>query len=176
MTWWVTLNDSDLFKVCNPHGQHDLACKPSNSEKRSVREEFLKYVDENSQPTGRHTASCRAHYYFSPKFTRTGQPKSSEKCPNLKASHSLLCEFNRSQGYQGQEGCSECSAFWWLKDDRPKHAASLHQTDYCDGCRVQPRDIYIYIYIYILAEDNTALKLRHNGDCPDNRLLEHETS
>ena len=99
--------------------------------------QFLTFVDENSQPNGRSTG---AQFWFSPKFTRIGEPTNSERITEEKASHSLLCEFNQSQTSkvkravqkQGKENCSECSAFRWLKEDRPKHGICPHKMDYCD--------------------------------------------
>ncbi len=72
--WWTIVEGTDLVKVHYPHSQHGLALKPSNAEKRTVREEFLKFVDENSQPAGRNTGSARAQFYMYllPKFTRIG--------------------------------------------------------------------------------------------------------
>ena len=119
MQWWDTVQDTDQVKVRYPHEQHGLSRKPSNSEKPSVREDFLQFVDGNSQPNGRNIGSAGAQYYFSPKFTRVGEPTKSEKNKEEKTNHSLLCEFNRSQRERGREGCSERSAFQWLKEDRP---------------------------------------------------------
>lgn len=160
-SWWATAEDTDQVKVRYSHAQHGLALKPSNSEKRSIREDFLKFVDTNSQPTGRSFDSAGAQYYFSPKFTRIGEPKRTEKGCSEKASHSLLREFNRSQREQGREGCSDRSAFRWLKEDRPKHAVSPHRTDYCDRCKELNEQIY---------SNKTILQgLRHSE-----RLLEYE--
>ena len=39
--WWDTLADKELVKVRYPHDQHGLARKPSNFEKRTVREHFF---------------------------------------------------------------------------------------------------------------------------------------
>ena len=133
--WWATVQKTDQVKVRYPHAQHGLVRKPSNLEKRSIREDFLLFVDENSHPNGRNAGSAGAQYYFSPKFTQIGEATKSEKNSDQKASHSLLCEFNRSQKEQDKEGCSERSAFRWLKEDRPKHVICPHQTDYCDRCK-----------------------------------------
>ena len=74
--WWPTVQNTDQVY---PHEQHCLSRKPSNSEKHSIREDFLNFVDENSQPNGRNTDSAGTQYYFSPKFTRIGEPTKSEK-------------------------------------------------------------------------------------------------
>ena len=94
-----------------PHARHGLAQKPSNSEKRSVREDFLLFVDENSHPNGRNAGSAGAQYYFSPKFTRIGEPTKSEKNSDQKASDSFLCEFNRSQKEQDKEDALNIQLF-----------------------------------------------------------------
>ena len=153
--WWASVQDTDQVKVRYPHAEHGLARKPSNSAKRSVREDFLKFVDENSQPNGRNTGSAGAQYYFSPKFTRIGEPTKSELNREQKASHSLLCEFNRSQTEQDKEGCAERSAFRWLKEDRPKHGICPHHTDYCDRCKELKEEIN--------RQKTTLQRLRHRG-------------
>ena len=133
-----------------------------------MREHFFDFVDKNSQPTGRNDGSFGARYYFSPKFTRIGEPKQSEKNFELKMSHSLLCELNRTQREQGRDTCicSERSVFRWLKEDRPKHAISPHQTDYCDRCKEMNEEIS--------RQKTTLQRLRHTGDCESERLHEHE--
>ena len=165
--WWSTILDPDQVQVRYPHDQHGLSRKPSNSEKQSVREDFLKFVDDNSQPNGRNAGSAGAQYYFLPKFTRIGEPAKSERNKAEKERHSLLCEFNRSQREQGREECSERSAFRWLKEDRPKHAVCPHQTDYCDRCKELQEEIN--------RQKTILQRLRHDGDCSDERLLEHES-
>ena len=74
--------------------------------------------------------SAEAQYYFSPKFTQIGEPANykTENDKEKKTSHSLLCEFNRSQMEQSRQGCSERSAFQWLKEDRPKYAVPTKLT------------------------------------------------
>ena len=164
--WWDTLADTELVKVRYPYDQHGLARKPTNSEKRTMREHFFDFVDKNSQPTGRNDGSFGARYYFSPNFTRIGEPKQSEKNLEFKMSHSLLCEFSRTQREHGRDMCSERSVFRWLKEYRPKHAISPHQTDYCDRCKRMNEEIS--------RQKTTLQRLRHTGDCESERLHEHE--
>ena len=93
-------------------------------------------------------------------FTRIGEPTNSEE---ERASHSLLCEFNQSQT---EEGCSERWAFRWLKEDRPKHGICPHKTDHCDRSKELKEE---------MNRHKTILRrLRHGGDCSDERLREHE--
>ena len=49
MQWWDTVQNTDQVKVRYPHEQHGLSRKPSNSEKPSVREDFVQFVDGNSK-------------------------------------------------------------------------------------------------------------------------------
>ena len=70
--WWALLSDTDIVHIRYPHESHGLARKPSNSSKKSVQEEFLEFVDMNSQPNGRNSGSFGALFYFLPKFTRIG--------------------------------------------------------------------------------------------------------
>ena len=87
--WWATVQNTDQVKVRYPHAQHGLVRKPSNLEKRSIREDFLLFVDENSHPNGRNAGSAGAQYYFSPKFTQIGEATKSEKNSDQKASQSV---------------------------------------------------------------------------------------
>lgn len=164
--WWPTLMDTDIVNVHYPHESHGLARKPSNSAKLNVREQFLQFVDVNSQPNGRQSGSYGALFYFLPKFTRIGEPKKSEKNYTDKVEHSLLCEFNRVQEEEGRGKCSERSAFRWLKEDRPRHAICPPRTDYCDRCKELKEE---------MNRQKTVLqRLRHVASCSDTELLSHE--
>ena len=80
--------------------------------------------------------------------------------------HSHLCEFNRAQCEAGKEGCSERSAFRWLKQHRPKHAICPHLTDYCDTCKELVEE---------MNRQRTILqRLRHSGDSSIETLQKHE--
>ena len=164
--WWPTLADTDVVNVSYPHEDHGLARKPSNSAKVTVHEQFLEFVDNNSQPNGRQASSYGALFYFLPKFTRIGEPKKSEKNYDEKVKQSLLCEFNRVQKESGQKTCSEQSAFRWLKEDRPKHAICPPRTDYCDRCKELKEEIN--------RQTTILLRLRHAGNSSDVELRAHE--
>ena len=164
--WWPTLTETDIVNVHYPHESHGLARKPSNSAKVTVKEQFLQFVDLNSQPNGRQSSSSGALFYFLPKFTRIGAPKKSEKNYLDKVQHSLLCEFNRVQEEEGRQTCSERSAFRWLKEDRPKHAVCPPRTDYCDRCKELNEEIN--------RQKTILQRLRHTGSCSDTELLNHE--
>ena len=78
-SWWKTLDDDDLVEVQYPHEQHGLAGRSSNHAKMEVMEQFLDFVDLNSQPNGRQADSYSAQFFFLPKFTRIVTPKIGEK-------------------------------------------------------------------------------------------------
>ena len=93
--WWPSQVDTDVVDVRYPHESHGLARKPSNYSKKSVQDDFLQFVDLNSQPNGRNSSSFGALFYFPPKFSRVGEPIKSEKNYDNKVCQSLVCEFNR---------------------------------------------------------------------------------
>lgn len=82
--------DTDVVNVRYPHESHGLARKTSNSSKKSVQDDFLQFVDLNSQPNGRNSNSFGALFYFLP---------------------TLVCEFNCVQEEEGRGKCSKRSAF-----------------------------------------------------------------
>ena len=75
-TWWKTLEDEDTVEVQFPHERHGLAGRVSNHAKQ---EQFLQFVDLNSQPNGRQASSYSAQFFFLPKFTRIITPREGEK-------------------------------------------------------------------------------------------------
>ena len=132
--WWMSLDASDTVMVRYPHGRHGNAGRTSNSSKTSVMENFLSFVDANSQPNGRSSDSSGPTFYFLPKFSTVQTPKAG--CPNYedRLSRSLVGEFNRAQREAGRSECSNGSSHNWLQKYRPKHAICPHQQDYCDTC------------------------------------------
>ena len=63
-TWWRSLEKTVLVKVRYPHERHGNAGKMSNSAKTSVRNDFLAFIDNNSQPNGRSADSHGPAHYF----------------------------------------------------------------------------------------------------------------
>jgi len=49
-SWWMTLSDSDVVSIRYPHARHGNAGRVSNSSKREIMDDFLAFVDANSQP------------------------------------------------------------------------------------------------------------------------------
>ena len=70
--WWVSLEPSHTVMVRYPHARHGNAGRKSNSCKSSVMQDFLSFVDINSQPNGRSADSSGPTYYFFPKFSTLG--------------------------------------------------------------------------------------------------------
>ena len=73
--WWKTLEEEDTVEVQYPHERHALTGRPSNHAKHQVMEQFLEFVDLNSQPNGRQASSYSAQSFFLPKFTRIAMPR-----------------------------------------------------------------------------------------------------
>ena len=132
--WWVSLDPATVLPVRFPHKRHGNAGKTSNRAKRSVKEDFLNFVDNNTQPNGRAADSSGPTFYFSPKFATVQTPKASVAHYEERLGRSVVGEFNRVQREQGKGVCSNGSSHNWLKSDRPKVAICPHQEDYCDSC------------------------------------------
>lgn len=48
--WWQSIDAETVVKVRFPHKRHGNTGKTSNSVKASIRDDFLQFVDNNSQP------------------------------------------------------------------------------------------------------------------------------
>ena len=139
--WWKPLSDDAEVDVRYPHERRGLAGKQSNHSKPSVMQDFLEFVDNNSQPNGRAAGSYSAQYFLSPKFTRIDPPKANEKNYEQKARSSLVAEFNRAQEERGRDSCGKTAGREWLKQHRPKHALHPSMTDYCDTCKIKKEEL-----------------------------------
>ena len=106
----------------------------SNNAKISIKESFLSFVDNNSQPNGRRLDSRNPTHYFFPKFRTISEHKCNVSAYNEKVKTSLVSEFNRAQRETGLGTISSQTAITWLKSERPKIALYPHQSDYCDYC------------------------------------------
>ena len=73
--WWSTVPEDHEVDVRYPFEWHGLAGKRFNHAKTETKETFLAFVDNNSQPNGRHIASHNPTHYFFPKFTTITTPK-----------------------------------------------------------------------------------------------------
>ena len=108
--WWMSVEPETVIQVRFPHERHGNAGKPSNSVKTTVRDEFLQFVDNNSQPNGRSADSTGPTFYFSPKFTTIQTPKPSAAHYEDRVARSVVGEFNRVQREQGKSECSNGSS------------------------------------------------------------------
>ena len=133
-SWWRSVDPTDQVEVRTPHGRHGNAGKESHSAKSTVRQQFLQFVDMNSQPNGRSADSSGPTIYFSPKFTTIQMPKKGTSHYQERVKRSVVGEFNRTQRESGHGECSNGSSHNWLKSERPKVAICPHREDYCDTC------------------------------------------
>ena len=78
-SWWMTLDLTTEVQVRFPHEKHGNAGKISNSVKSTIMEDFLSFVDTNSQPNGISSNFTGPTSYFLSKFTTIQTPKSSVK-------------------------------------------------------------------------------------------------
>ena len=110
--WWKDLSADSVVAVKYPHEQHGLARRVSNSTKTEAKEDFSKFVDNNSQPNGRHLNSYCPTHYFLPNFTTIQAPKRNVRNYERLAA-SLTGEFNRAQQEQGRPTVSNFSVSSW---------------------------------------------------------------
>ena len=139
--WWLSLQPSDQVTVRYPHARHGNAGKRSNSSKGSVMEDFLNFVDANSQPNGRSADSSGPTHYLLQKFSTLQTPPPNSPQYQERLSRSVVGEFNRAQRETGRGQCSNGSCHNWLKQHRPKHSISPHKEDYCDTCASKNAEI-----------------------------------
>ena len=73
------LEPSVTVEVRYPHARNGNAGQVSHSAKTTTREEFIRFVDMNSQPNGRSADSSGPTHYFSPQFTSIQTSKAAAK-------------------------------------------------------------------------------------------------
>lgn len=132
--WWKGISASTIVDVRYPYGIHGNAGKVSNSAKTSVLDDFLTFVDVNSQPNGRSADSTGPTHYFLPIFTTLQTPKVGVSHYQERVRRSVVGEFNRAQTECGRGTCSNGSCHNWIKKYRPKVGICPDQDDYCDTC------------------------------------------
>ena len=111
-TWWCSLPESTVVSVRLPCVTHGHAGKPSNSAKKAVLEDFLTFVDTNSEPNGR---SDNPTHYFVSKFSTVQAPKPGCSQYQQRLKRSIVGEFNHTQREAGRGTCSNGSSYNWLK-------------------------------------------------------------
>ena len=137
MAWWKLLDNLSSVTIQYPHERHGIVGSISHAAKVDAKQDFLNFVDINSQPNGRSAESSSATHYFLPKFRTIQTPKAGVSNFELRVKQSLVGEFNRAQTEQQKSIISNYSASVWLKKERPKHAIYPHKLDYCDTCAKQ---------------------------------------
>ena len=168
MKWWRSLPPTTNVTVRYPHERHGNCGRVSNSAKTSVMNDFLTFVDQNSQPNGRSADSYGPTHYFLSKFTTIQTPKQGVCNYSERAQRSVVAEFNRAQRMAGKEGCSNASASNWLHKQRPKVAICPHKQDYCDFCAKNNASIH--------AKRTTLNRIRQSGSASteDQKKLEDD--
>jgi len=95
--WWRSLELSTIVDVRYPYTYHGNALKPSISAKKTTLEEFLLFVDINSQPCGRSADSSGPTLYFLPKFSTIQAPKPGVNQFEEHLKRSVVGEFHCTQ-------------------------------------------------------------------------------
>ncbi len=139
--WWRALPPTTTVNVRYPHERHGNSGRTSNSAKTTTMEDFLEFVDANSQPNGRSADSSGPTFYFSPKYATIQSPKRTVTNYEERSLRSVVGEFNRTQRERDRGECSNGSSHNWLKKFRPKLAICPHVEDYCDTCAKTKEEI-----------------------------------
>ena len=119
--------------VSYPHERQVNAGKVSNSAKPNVMDNFLKFVDLNSQPNVRSADSHGPTHYFLSKFATIQTPKKDVANYSERVQRSVVGEFCRTQR-EGNPGCSNGSAYNWLHTHRPQLAVCPQKQEYYNSC------------------------------------------
>ena len=109
-TWWRGLLPASTVEVRYPHERHGNVGRVSNSAKVGTREQFLEFVDLNTQPNGRSADSTGPTMYFIPKFSTVQTPKRTVPHYEEHVSRSVVGEFNRIQREMGRKEISNGSS------------------------------------------------------------------
>ena len=72
--WLRSLDSTELVEVRYPHSRHGNAGKKSNSAKTSLMDDFLAFIDLNSQPNGRSADPSGPTFHFLSMFTTVQTP------------------------------------------------------------------------------------------------------
>ena len=100
--WWEGLPADHDVNVRYPYERHGNAGKVSHNAKTQTHDEFLQFIELNSQPNGRSADSHGETHFFLAKFTTIRMPSSGSANYEEKMASSLVGEFNRTQKERGQ--------------------------------------------------------------------------
>jgi len=104
--WWRSLPPLRVVNVRFLHTRHGNAGKASNLTKKMVSDEFLTFMDSNSQPNGRSEDSSGPTHFFLPKFTTIQSPKPGTSHYEECIKQSVVGEFNCAQTEARKGTCS----------------------------------------------------------------------
>ena len=108
--WWRSLHDEARVVVRYPHQRHGNAGKVYKAAKTSIMEDFLAFVDNNSQPNSRADESHGPTHYFITKFA-TIQSSQKDVCHYDDSLYrSVVGELNKARTTMGKGTCSNGSA------------------------------------------------------------------
>ncbi len=167
-----------MISVRYPYTRHGNAGKPSNSAKATVLNDFLAFVDANSQPNGRSADSSGPTHYFVSNFSTIQAPKPGcSHYQERRLKRSVVGEFNRTQREAGRDTCSNGSSHNWLKKYRPKLSICPHQEDYCDTCsklkeEIRAKQTIINRLLATASADPNEISLLENDKISLNQALE----
>ena len=109
-SWWLSLPELAVVSVRYPYTRHGNAGKQSSSAKVTVMmNDFLAFVDANSQPNGCSGDSSGPTHYFLSKFATVQAPKPGCSHYRDRLMRSVIGEFNRTQREAGRGTCSNGS-------------------------------------------------------------------
>ena len=134
---WLSSLADDALVLCrkNPR-RHGNAKKTSNQAKdHRIKEQFFKFVDNNSASNGRKEGSSGKTFYFDRKFTQIRSPDKKDPQFDYKSRHSVLMEFNRTLTDMDLATVSVGTFHNWLKKYRPFVGICPSMSDYCDQCK-----------------------------------------
>ena len=132
-TWWKPLSDTSVVQVRYPYEYHGNALRESNSSKRTVRDEFLSFIDANNQPNGRSADSSGPTPDFVSGFTTIPTPKKNVANDDERLRWSVNF---RVQSENGKGGCFNGSASNRLSQYRPKVEICPHKLDLRHMCKI----------------------------------------
>ena len=166
--WWERIPADHDVHVRYLYERHGNAGKVSNNAKTQIHDDFLQFVELNSQPNGCSADSHGATHFFLAKFTTIRMPSSGAANYEEKLASSLVGEFNCTQQERGRGGCSDGSAWNWLKKDKPKYTLYPHKSDYCEFCA--------HKHVEINRQKTTLNRIRQTGSCSeeDQKAIEEE--
>jgi len=164
-TWWRGLLPASKVEVRYPHERHGNAGRVSNSAKAGTREQFLQFVDLNTQPKGRSADSTGPTMYFIPKFSTIQTPKHTVSHYEQRVSRwwANSTEFNVK--WEGRKLLMD-APITGLKLSVRKEPFLSHLEDNCDTCAKSKATI--------TAKQTTINRLRQSAQASPEEIMKLE--